>query len=100
MGARNITQLWDVINAGANLEVRCGAARCRHTSVIDALQLGRLAQVKVWNAALDALAMQMRCSKCGHRDAYLRSTCDPVTGPKVGPKSDAEAKALARMLRG
>ncbi|MDB5683487.1 MAG: hypothetical protein JWM75_1185 [Sphingomonas bacterium] len=32
--------------------------------------------------------------------AYLRSTCDPVTGPKVGPKSDAEAKALARMLRG
>jgi hypothetical protein len=100
VGARNVDHIWDVINLGANLEARCGAMRCDHRSVIDARQLGRKVQVLVWPSALEAIAMRLRCRRCGHRGGYLRVSCEPITGPKVGPLDDAEAKAWARMKRG
>jgi hypothetical protein len=100
VGAKNIRFIWDVINEGGNLEARCGAPRCQHHSVIDAQQLGRRVQINLWSTSLEALAMQLRCSKCGHRGGHFRMSCEPVTGPKVGPVDESEAKAWTRMRRG
>jgi hypothetical protein len=100
VGGRADPKIWDVINLKSNLEARCGNTRCDHRSVIDAQQLGRRVQVSLWSASLRSIAHRLRCRRCGHRGGYLELSADPITGPKVGPVDEAEAKAWARLKRG
>lgn len=71
MGSKNCRTVSDLSRHGYQLRVECRV--CHHRELLDPVPVAIACHNKGWPRDLDALALRMRCSRCGKREA----TCGP-----------------------